>query len=285
MRVVFSRMFVALLLAGVSVSVLTAQETPEQEMGSKKKATKTLPDRIAPDQAKWYAHYVKQANAPNPDEQLLNETPEPSIKDGFVDLFNGTDLSGWTPRGGTCKFEVVGGVIEGTCMPGAKSTYLCTERNDYHDFIFTCEVKWEIDGNTGVMFRAKVKPSTKAKEDTDQTKVVYGPQVELEDFAKARFWSGAIYGQSCGGYFHPLWLKDHVKTRTAIKKDEWNRLTLSCKGKVVKTWINGVPMAHWVDEKNEYPTGYFGLQVHKGKQGKILFRNVKIKESTAAVEN
>jgi len=51
-------------------------------------------------------------------------------------------------------------------------------------------------------------------------RTVFGPQVELEGFdgfAKGRFWSGGIYGQSCGGYFYPLWLKDHVPTRTAMK--------------------------------------------------------------------
>ena len=278
MRVMFSRVLVGLLLTGLSVSGVTAQEKKQQ-------AAEELPARIEPDQAEWYAHYKKQANAPNPDDQLLNEDAEPQIKDGFVDLFNGKDLTGWTPKGGKCKFEVVDGVIVGTCLPKANSTYLCTDRDDYTDFTFTCEVKWEIDGNTGVMFRSKIKPSTKAKKDTDQTKIIYGPQVELEDLKKGRFWSGAIYGQSCGGYFHPLWLKEHVKTRTAIKKDDWNRLTIKAEGKVVKTWINGVPMAHWVDEKDEYPKGYFGLQVHKGKQGKILFRNLKIKEPTAVDEN
>ena len=278
MRVMFSRLFVGLLLTGLSVSGVVAQEKKQQ-------VAEELPSRIEPDQAKWYAHYKKQANAPNPDDQLLNKDSEPKIKDGFVDLFNGKDLTGWTPKGGKCKFEVVDGVIVGTCVPKTNSTYLCTDRDDYKDFIFTCEVKWEIDGNTGVMFRSKIKPSTKAKEDTNQTKIVYGPQVELEDLKKGRFWSGAIYGQSCGGYFHPLWLKEHVKTRTAIKKDDWNRLTIMADGKVVRTWINGVPMAHWVDEKGEYPKGFLGLQVHKGKQGKILFRNLKIKEPVALDDN
>ena len=48
---------------------------------------------------------------------LLNTDPEPDLKKGFVDLFNGKDLKGWTPRGGTCKFEVEDGAIAGTCIP------------------------------------------------------------------------------------------------------------------------------------------------------------------------
>ena len=145
MRVMFSRLFIGLLLTGLSVSCVVAQEKKQQ-------VAEELPSRIEPDQAKWYAHYKKQANAPNPDDQLLNKDSEPKIKDGFVDLFNGKDLTGWTPKGGKCKFEVVDGVIVGTCVPKTNSTYLCTDRDDYKDFIFTCEVKWEIDGNTCLLY-------------------------------------------------------------------------------------------------------------------------------------
>ena len=258
---------------------------PEQEQKQEKEEPKALPERVAPDQAKWYTDYKvkkKQPNLLKPEDQVINEAAEPKIGDGFVDLFNGKDLTGWAPKGGTCTFEVIDGNIVGTCLPKSKSTYLCTEKDDYKDFIFTCEMKWEIDGNSGVQFRSRIKPAKKAKVDNDQTKVVYGPQVEMEEFAKGRFWSGAVYGQSCGGYFYPLWLKEHVKTRTALKKDDWNRVTISAKGDEVKTWINGVPMAHWNDSKNEYPQGFFGLQIHSGKQGKIMFRKLKVKELKSA---
>ena len=297
MRNMFSRLSVSVLLVGAMAtgSVVSAQSKTtgsQSKEGSQSKAVSQplqnqaagLPDRIAPDQAKWYMNYKiakKQPNLMKPKDQLLNEAPEPEIGDGFVELFNGKDLSGWTPKGGTCSFEVIDGNIVGTCVPKSNSTYLCTDRDDYKDFIFTCEMKWLVDGNSGVQFRSKIKPAKK-KEDTDQTKVVYGPQVEMEDFAKGRFWSGAVYGQSCGGYFYPLWLKEHVKTRTAVKKDDWNRVTISAKGNEVRTWINGVPMAYWIDEKNEYPQGYFGLQIHKGSQGKLMFRNLKVKELKSA---
>ena len=60
MRVNVSRLLVVLFLTGLSLSTVAAQE----------KQMEALPDRIEPDQAKWYAHYKKQANAPNPGEQL-----------------------------------------------------------------------------------------------------------------------------------------------------------------------------------------------------------------------
>jgi hypothetical protein len=55
-------------------------------------------------------------------------------------------------------------------------------------------------------------------------------------------------------------------------------VTIQAIGKEIKTWVNGVPAAHWVDEKGEYEKGFFSLQVHSGKQGKVHFRNIKVRE-------
>ena len=179
-------------------------------------------------------------------------------------------MQGWTPKGGTCTFEVRDGLLVGTCVPGSNSTYLSTDQSDFTDFIFTCEMKWEVDGNSGVMFRAQTRPG---KNDTE---VVFGPQAEMEGFSKDRHWSGGIYGQSCGGYFYPLWLKEHKKARAATKEGEWNRLTIAARGNVVKTWVNGVPAAHWVDD-GSYPKGFFGLQIHKGAKGTVLWKELRVK--------
>lgn len=225
---------------------------------------------LDPEQSDWHERYQKQENAPLPAEMLLNEDVEPDLAEGFVELFNGKDLSGWKPKGGEAKFEVVDGAIVGTAVPGTPSTYLCTEREDYSDFIFTCEVKWDVDLNSGVMFRAAVRDKSGVEE-------VYGPQAEMEGISGDRGWSGGVYGQSCGGYFYPLWLKEHRAARKAIRAESWNRLTVEAKGKVVKTWINGVPAAHWVGD-GSYTAGFFGLQVHKAKQGQVRFRDLRIKE-------
>lgn len=229
-----------------------------------------VPQTIDPAQRQWYEKYKTQPNAPQPDEMLLNTDAEPELTDGFMPLFNGKDLSGWTPKGGTCTFEAKGDLVVGTCVPGSESTYLSTNKSDYTDFIFTCDMKWEVDGNSGVMFRAQ------SKSDGD-TETVFGPQAEMEGISGDRFWSGGIYGQSCGGYFYPLWLKEHQPARAALKRTDWNRLTIMANGNVVKTWVNGVPAAHWVDD-GTYPEGFFGLQIHKGGKGKVLWKNVRLKE-------
>lgn len=230
-----------------------------------------LAGELDPQQHEWHQRYKDQQNIPKPAEMSLNTDVEPDLTDGFTSLFNGKDLTGWTPKGGTCTFEARNGRIVGKCVPGSESTYLSTVQADYTDFLFTCEMKWRVDCNSGVMFRAQSKPGKNG------TEIVFGPQAEMEGFAMNRHWSGGIYGQSCGGYFYPLWLKEHEAARAATKEDEWNRLTILAKGNVVKTWVNGVPVSNWVDD-GSYSEGFFGLQIHKGAKGTVLWKNLRVKQ-------
>jgi hypothetical protein len=231
-----------------------------------------LAGTLDPSQKKWIDKYqkAKQKNLPDPKAMLLNTDPEPALDEGFDSLFDGKEIKGMTPLGGECTFEAKDGCIVGTCVNGSPSTYLCTDKDDYADFIFTCEMKWLVDGNSGVMFRAQTK------EGKNGSTTVFGPQMEMEGIADARDWNGGIYGQSAGGWYYPLWLEEHKAARAALKPTEWSRVVIQAQGNVVKTWVNGVPVAHWVND--EYSKGRLGLQIHAGKAGTVLWRNLKVKE-------
>lgn len=225
--------------------------------------------QVSESQQQYIARYEKQTLKVAPEDALINTAKEPNLKKGFVDLYNGENLDGWTPRGGECTFEATGDSIVGTTVVGSPSTYLSTIRDDYTDFIFTAELKWEVDGNSGVMFRAQSKPGKKGE-------IVFGPQAEMEGIKNKRNWSGGIYGQSAGGWLYPLWLDAHAEVREALKEDGWNRITIKAVGKNIRTWVNGIPAAHYQTDK--YFEGFFSLQVHSGKEGTIHFRNIKVKE-------
>jgi len=226
-------------------------------------------NQISQDQQQYIAKYEKQTQKVASESALINTEAEPDLSDGFADLYNGKNLDGWTPLGGECTFEARGDVIVGTTVKGSPSTYLSTNKKDYTDFIFTAEVKWAVDSNSGIMFRAQRRPGKPFDS-------VYGPQCEMEGFAMGRGWSGGIFGQGAGGWRYPLWLDAHKKARAALKKDSWNRVTIQAVGNNVKTWINGIPASNW--ENDEYSKGFFGLQVHAGPQGEVHFRNLKVKE-------
>ena len=230
-------------------------------------------NQVSEAQQPFIKRYENQKRIIAPEEARLNSEPEPDLSEGFVSLYNGKDLSNWTARGGYSTFEARADRIVGTCVKGSPSTYLSTLRNDYSNFIFTAELKWVIDGNSGIMFRAQYEP-------TQPYDRVFGPQCEMEGFApilkRQRGWSGGIYGQGYAAWIYPLWLEAHSAVRQALKKDDWNRITIKANNETVKTWVNGLPAAHWVND--QFLKGFFGLQVHSGKQGEIHFRNIKVKE-------
>ena len=62
-----------------------------------------------------------------------------NVNDGWINLFNGKDLSGWKQLNGKAKYEVVDGVIVGTTVAGTPNSFLCTEKN-YTDFVFEVEL-------------------------------------------------------------------------------------------------------------------------------------------------
>ena len=230
-------------------------------------------NQVSEAQQPFIKKYENQKRIITPQKARINSEPEPDLSEGFVSLYNGKDLSNWTARGGYCTFEARADRIVGTCVKGSPSTYLSTARADYSDFIFTAELKWVIDGNSGIMFRAQYEP----KQPYDR---VIGPQCEMEGFApklnRQRGWSGGIYGQGYAAWIYPLWLEAHSAVRQALKKDTWNRVTIVADKGTVKTWVNGIPAAHWVDD--QFLEGFFGLQVHSGKKGEVHFRNIKVKE-------
>lgn len=207
----------------------------------------------------------------NPATLLVNTDSEPEITSSdFTSLYNGKDLTGWSVKGGKMLFEAQGDEIVGTNVLDEPNGFLCTDKI-YTDFIFTAEFKWEVLGNSGFMFRADTRP---APDSTDEH--VFGYQSEMDD--QERRWTGGIYGEKMNGWIYPLSkIEGHQAARAAIQDHRtWNRVTILAQGEVIKTWINGIPCAHSID--NLRSEGFFGLQIHSGPKGTVHWRNIKVKE-------
>ncbi|MEM6602112.1 MAG: DUF1080 domain-containing protein [Verrucomicrobiota bacterium] len=235
-------------------------------------ATGLTAGTVSESQQKFIAKYQSQKYKVAPEDALINTDAEPDLSGNFVDLYNGNNFDGWTIYGGEMIYEAHPDKIVGKVVPGEKSAYLTTDRGDYTNFLLTAEFYWKVSSNSGIMIRAKLR-------DSQDGKVVYGTQVEMEGFPdNQRGWSGGIFGQSAGGWYYPLWLDAHAEARQALKQEDWNRVTILCQGPMVKTWVNGIPAAHYRTE--EFQQGHLSLQVHSGKSGEVHFRNVKIREFT-----
>ena len=201
---------------------------------------------------------------------LISCSQEPKVEDGWTELFNGKDLSGWKVVAGTAPFEVVGEEIVGTSVAGSPNTFLITEVT-YGDFILELDLKIEdLTSNSGVMARGQFDPAKR-----DGKGLVFGYQIEADPTDRA--WSGGIYDEARRGWLYPLELNPEAKT--AFKMGEYNHYRIEAIGDELKTWINGQEIAYVVDDMDK--TGFIGLQVHSIRDStqagrKTYFKNVKI---------
>lgn len=185
---------------------------------------------------------------------------------GWVDLFNGKDLTGWEQIEGTAKYAVENGEIVGTTVPHNPNGILCT-KDTFSNFILELDVKVDTALNSGIQIRSHTM-------DVKGNKEVYGYQIEVDPSSRA--WSGGIYDSRRRGWIADL--KDKPEARKAFKNESWNHYKIFAKEDTIKTWINDIPVATLVDSLDA--NGFIGLQVHQSATNeplKVQFRNIRIK--------
>ena len=199
--------------------------------------------------------------------------------DGFVSIFDGKSLEGWTQRNGTATYEVKDETILGTTKAGSPNSFLCSNKL-YGDFELLFEVKVHNSLNSGVQIRSNCKKLTeKEKKRGDKYGRVNGPQVEIESSGAKGAESGYLYGEAAGGWMTPA---DKRKPHKHFKDGEWNKYRVLAEGAGIQTWINGQQISDLVDKEKlkTHPKGFIGLQVHGvGNRGPfdVAWRNIKIR--------
>lgn len=176
----------------------------------------------------------------------------------WTSLFAGKDLREFQSRG-QGDFKVQDGVIVGKTGKGGHG-WLCT-RKEYGDFILELEVM-AVSGNSGVQIRSRF----------DSKERMVGYQIDVDPSARA--WSGGLYEQGRRGWLQNL--EKNEPARKAFKAGEWNSYRIECIGDSIKSWVNGVPAADYIDSMDL--SGIIALQVHSGKNVEVRFRNIRIQD-------
>jgi hypothetical protein len=189
--------------------------------------------------------------------------------DGFVALFNGTDLTGWKQFGSTKEvWKVDDGMI--VCQ-GKGGGWLGTTR-DYADFELRLEYRLKPAGNSGVYIRAPTEGWISRA----------GMEIQILDDFHPKYANLDFY-QYTGSIYHVV-----APTRRASKKaGQWNAMTIRAKGREVRVILNGKTIvAADLDRARKDPevakehpglartTGRIGLQSHTDR---VEFRNIRIK--------
>jgi CubicO group peptidase (beta-lactamase class C family) len=173
-------------------------------------------------------------------------------------LFNGKNLDGWTVHG-TEKWFVKDGILY--CESGSDEQYgyLATDEQ-YKNFDLTLEFKQTANGNSGVFFRSSL----------DGTKIT-GWQAEVAPPGNN---SGGIYESYGRGWL----IQPPSKLDSALKMGEWNKMRVRVVDDRVTTWLNGIQMIDFKDEKIGEANGQIALQIHDGGGIQVQWRNLEVVE-------
>lgn len=185
--------------------------------------------------------------------------------DGFVQMFNGEDLTGWQTTGNWLVKE--DNIIQLEPRDGESGwqrydDYIATTRK-YKDFVIDLEFKFEKDGNSGVFLRIGDL----------ENHVESGFEVQILDtYGKS---DDELSHHDAGGV-----IRTQAPTHNAIKPaGEWNHYNITVDGSDLTVILNGEKVNE-IDlsesaMKDRPLEGYISFQ-DEGKR--VWYRNVRIKE-------
>jgi hypothetical protein len=193
------------------------------------------------------------------------DLPPDSKVEGWISLFNGTDLKGWVQRNGTAIYTVETACILGKTSVGSPNSFLCTEE-DYGDFELSFEVNVDLGLNSGVQIRSR-----SLQEFNDGR--VHGPQIEIESSPGE---AGYLYSEATGRN----WISKTQPVHELVRNGEWNRFLIRAAGPRIQTWINGTKIEDLIDPES-FAKGFIGLQVHSipKEEGpfQVRWRDIKLR--------
>ena len=178
---------------------------------------------------------------------------------GFVSLFDGKSLSGWSPAPGG-SWEVVDGAILGKSAKAEKRHGILLSDKSYGDFVVRAKFK-VTQGDSGFYFRSERVPSKVS---------VNGFQVEVDSSQE----TGGLY--ETGGR---AWVNKPTPEDIPKKKyvpGEWTDLEVHAVGKNVTVKINGVVTSELKNDQGR-TEGIFGLQLHGNMDMHVEYKDIRIK--------
>lgn len=201
-------------------------------------------------------------------------TTAPAADAGFVPLFNGKDLSGWT--GDIAGYLVEGGAI--ACGP--KGTNLYTER-EYSNFVLRFSFRLSPGANNGIGIRAPLAGD--AAYEGMEVQVLDDGHEKYEGWLKDWQRHGSVYGIAASS----------GSTAALRPAGEWNDEEIVADGRRIKVTLNGkVILDVDLDEATrggtrsgkDHPgarraSGHVGFLGHGDR---VEYRDIRIRELPAA---
>lgn len=174
--------------------------------------------------------------------------------DGWIELFNGRDLDGWT-HCGPGGFAIEDGGLKSIDGMGL----LWYHAKKFRDF--TLSIEWKVSreqDNSGIFVRFPDPPAD------EWEPVSTGYEIQICDTAGPKHSTGAVYS-----FQGPSKIVSHPA-------GEWNLMEITVIGQTYTIKVNGETVVDGY-EGNRGRDGYIGLQNHDPKAF-VFYRNIRVKE-------
>jgi hypothetical protein len=223
--------------------------------------------------------------------------------EGYVSLFDGKTLKGWTFDPKYWRVEDGAIIGESTKEKTVGNSYISYPAMEAKDFDLKLEIKVENGGGSGIQYRSKTGLPWRRQHPEDEKPnldwMMTGPQADFwyPVFPLAAEWTGQFYAENS-----PLgilaWrgqvvespagkapqqmgtIADRAPLGGYVKVNDWNQYTIMARGGTFIHILNGQLMAVYVDDNpqssNNQP-GIIGFEL-EGNPSKVSVRNVWIKK-------
>lgn len=175
------------------------------------------------------------------------------IEDGWINLFDGESLLGWTPIS-AANWRVEEGIL--VCDGDERG--LLQSNFQFTDYEFRCDFKLEEGGNSGVFLRGEFQPSNPGRD-------CY--ELNMCD-THGSFPTGSLVGR-------------HKAENVPATDGEWHSWHVICDGPGIIVRLDDQEVLN-IEDSGEHArsVGYIGLQMN---QGRIEFRNISLRPLAQSV--
>ena len=186
----------------------------------------------------------------------------------YKELFNGKDLTGWTPTSDINSYKINDGVLR-VCSTGGGQHLLYTAKK-YKDFELVVVSKSDPSSNSGIYFHTDGTSRVKAGW------LHFGYEAQLNSTEKEKRKTGSLYG-----------IQDIVES--PVDETKWFTMKIRVEGKRIQIWVNDKQTADYTEPENPErhknrigrllnpEGGFIALQAHDTKSV-WYFKEIKIKE-------
>jgi choline-sulfatase len=199
--------------------------------------------------------------------------------DGFVNLFNGKNLNGWS--GDPQFWSVEDGALTGRTDGSLKrNRFITWKGSTIRNFDLRVQVKISAGGNSGLQYRGIPRPDLGLD-------AVTGYQCDI--VANRPDYNGMLYEERGRRILAHTgervivdpdgrsWIVDRVPVQE-FAPDQWHEYRVLVEGNHHRHWINGHPTADLIDldEAGRSLEGVLAMQVHVGPAMTVQFKNIRI---------